>query len=146
MELDFSKRDKLIHAYIDICNEALRRNRNRFPFKQILGAVQKLGNKTDVNLQVGEDGSCLCYKLMIGPERIELCSYGDGECKCERVWKVDEGYLELVIGYPKAFIENPAKLNWDWMYPAQEDSTDLGACRSLQGNSEEQAAQEYSTS
>jgi len=121
--MDFSAPDydELLKRYLDVCNQALVLNKNRFPFKQILGAAEKseIGRVIEVNvLDISVQAS---YAMSISKDGIVAEPHSDcPDCKCERTWKVTKDYLEDVADNPAAYIENPAKLDWEWLYDVPE--------------------------
>ena len=109
----------LMKRYLDVCNRALELNENRFPFKQILGAARKseCGKVIEVNIIDGKLGASYAMtfdKEGLAAEPHSSCS----DCKCERAWSVSKDYLEDVARDPESYIQNPAKIDWEWMYDA----------------------------
>jgi len=105
--------------YIRVCNEALSLNKDRFPFKQILGAARKSekGRPVEVKVLDGGPGDVYVFKLRgdgIFFEPHESCE----NCDCVRTWKTDIPYLKAIAENPEIYIQNPAKINWEWMYGA----------------------------
>ena len=108
--------DDLLVQYLDVCNVALERNKDRFPFKQILGAAQQAETGRLIELQISGDERA-SYVMQIEQGQIIAKPHSDcGECSCDRKWNVESSYLEEVAGNPQIYIENPAKINWEWMY------------------------------
>lgn len=112
--------DSLIERYLDVCNQALSLNKNRFPFKQILGAAQKseYGKIIEVNI-IGSSPS-VSYAMKFDPKGLVAKPHTDCRpCQCDRTWFVSADYLKDVARNPKSYIQNPAKINWEWMYDVQ---------------------------
>lgn len=106
----------LLVQYLDVCNAALERNRDRFPFKQILGAAQRAERGRLIELQIVEDEQS-SYVMQIEQGRVVAQPHGDcKDCNCVREWNVSKDYLEDVVQNPQIYINNPAKINWEWMY------------------------------
>jgi len=107
----------LINTYVHVCNQALLQNKDRFPFKQILGAVREAekGCVVEVNVCGASPSGSFVFSL---DERGVLAGpHGDClDCDCDRTWNVSKAYLEEVARHPQSFIQNPAKINWEWMY------------------------------
>lgn len=113
--------DHLIKRYLDVCNQALSFNENRFPFKQILGAAQdsECGKVIEVNITGGS--STASYAMTFDKKGLMAKPHADCDsCQCDRIWSVSEDYLQDVAKNPKIYIQNPAKINWEWMYDVTE--------------------------
>lgn len=112
----------LINRYVDVCNAALWRNRDRFPFKQILGAAQKAESGRLVETVVEARGQKKqdSFVMTLDKGQIVVRPHGScADCGCERRWIVHEDYLQDVIRHPDVYINNPARLDWDWLYEAK---------------------------
>lgn len=114
-----SDKESLIKAYVDVCNRAISLNRDRFPFKQILGAARaaEKGRIIEVRIQEWPKRNSFIFKIendLILAELHSAC----GNCKCDRIWAVGEQYLKRVAGNPDPYIANPALIDWSWMYSA----------------------------
>ena len=111
--------DDLLNSYIDICNEALQKNAGRFPFEQMIMAAQdEDGRAPECHCVVGGQRDS-AYHLMLQDRKISYKPVGsdhDKNGKAPRHWHVTMSYLEDVIAHPDHYIENPARLNWDWLY------------------------------
>lgn len=110
--------DDLMQRYLDVCNRALTFNKERFPFKQILGAAEK--REHDVLIEVNiysKNMDQASYVLSIQNGIITAAPHADcDDCECVREWNIAEGYLKSVTDDPECYINNPAKIDWDWMY------------------------------
>ena len=109
--------DDLINRYVGICNEALLQNRNRFPFKQILGAARESEKDRPVEVCIKDNGSSDTYVFRLKDSGIIAAPHDSCKgCDCVRSWNVSANYLEDVVKDPQSYIQNPAKLDWEWMY------------------------------
>jgi hypothetical protein len=45
--------------------------------------------------------------------RLELVDHGKREP--ELTWKVSRSYLDEITRDPETYVENPAKLDWEWL-------------------------------
>lgn len=109
----------LLERYVGVCNQALLQNRNRFPFKQILGAARQSERGRPVEVVIADDLSKESYVFYLKDQGIEIRPHGAcGACNCVRRWAVHTAYLEEVACRPERYIENPARLNWEWMFGA----------------------------
>ncbi len=111
----------LFQKYLEVCNRALEANRGRFPFKQILGAAKKQAAPRNVEVCIIDDHPEAAYVIHMDQDRIagklhEACV----NCKCDGRWRVRRSYLEEVIKNPQTYIDNPAKIDWEWMYDSEQ--------------------------
>ncbi len=111
----FKNYDDLMQAYLNICNAALERNKDRFPFKQIFEAARKQDFVRKIEVQIQEYNKT--YVMQIKNNSIVCGPHGEcGSCQCDGKWFVSNRYLFSVVQNPKIYIQNPARLNWEWMY------------------------------
>ena len=107
--------DDLMRRYLDTCNKALLHNKNRFPFKQIFDAVKKTGAGKMIEVKIAEyDPTFVVYIAddMIAFDRHDAC----GSCECDGLWQVEHAFLSEVVQNTQVYVQNPARLNWEWMY------------------------------
>lgn len=110
-----NSRDELIKEYVSICNRALEQGRSRFPFKQIFKALEKASEADVVEVVVLDTAQT--YAFHFDASGINVENHADcKDCQCVRQWTTSSKYLRDVVKNPQAYIQNPAKLNWDWMY------------------------------
>ncbi|MCB1531970.1 MAG: hypothetical protein KDJ35_03775 [Alphaproteobacteria bacterium] len=109
--------DELLKRYLDVCNQALVLNGERFPFKQILGAAQRSEKGRKIELWISDTPPTHSYVMSIDQGRIVAAPHGEcADCQCDRRWTVSREYLQEVATHPDVYIGNPAKINWEWMY------------------------------
>lgn len=109
--------DYAIKSYVNICNKALSLNKDRFPFKQILGAAKKSETGKKIEVQIAGDSSIDSYVFSIENNQIIVSPHSSCEkCDCDRSWHLEWPYLQEVLKNPDSYIQNPAKINWDWIY------------------------------
>lgn len=109
--------DNLLKRYLEVCNQALSLNNERFPFKQILGAARQSEKGRRIEVDIIDDSPAPSYVMSIENDRIVADPHScRGDCNCERTWRVSRSYLEKVARNPAAYIKNPAKIDWEWMY------------------------------
>ena len=117
--MDMCAHIELIEGYAEVCNQALLQNKDRFPFKQILGAAQDAENEQPVEVILSDAIPPETYVFMLKADGVDvkphdLCS----DCRCVRSWNTNIPYLMDVTKNSQAYIDNPAKLDWEWMYDA----------------------------
>lgn len=107
--------EDLFLNYLEVCNQALALNHNKFPFKQILGAAGRAEAHSKIEVNIEGDKS-FSYIITIDGNKIHGEPHGScASCNCDKKWITNSKYLETVTGAPENYIQNPAKLNWDWM-------------------------------
>jgi len=116
--------EDLFKSYIDICNRALEKNKDRFPFNCILNGIKNIGKATPVRVKIIDDTCQPQFHLQLKDGEIhyditncqnicQSCHVGCGAGK--NLWSVKASYLEDVVQNPMEYIENPAKLDWEWV-------------------------------
>ena len=112
---DATEYEEIFQQYLEICNQAIEHNKNKFPYTEIWGAHFK-ALKTDAILDavVYDDRPKLACKLRLTPDmKIEIVE--KKPIKSEDEWPFTYQYLKRVVDNPKEYIENPAKLEWGWL-------------------------------
>jgi len=122
---DTQTNSDLFYRYLEICNKALKENRDRFPFKQILGVA--LHDRLSINIEVCiiDDHPKGAYVMHLQGDKIS----GTPNTECttssyDSQWRVSKTYLEDVIAHPDDYIKNPARIDWDWLHK-ESDSENL---------------------
>ena len=116
--------DSIIETYVNVCNQALELNKHRFPFKQILGAARQFETGKNIEVTVIDDERASSYVFSIQNGRIRHARHSDcGDCQCHRQWKIDLNYLEKIANNAPIYVQNPAKINWEWMYDMTSSNT-----------------------
>ena len=112
--------DLLIKSYVDVCNQALAAHSNKFPFKQILGAASQADRGKKIEVSLFGDGEGSSYVFTMEGSRIHVTPHGGcHNCNCDRKWQIEKEYLEQVKKDPMTYIQNPAKINWEWLYDVE---------------------------
>jgi|GEM_PF-3514482 len=101
--------------YIEICNESLLRNKDRFPFKQIISAAREAKEHKYITVQITPNAPSKPLIIYL-KQRIHLATEVDKTMEESGIWMVDKTYIERVISHADEYIENPAKINWEWLY------------------------------
>lgn len=108
--------EQLFSRYIDICNQAIQANKDRFPFKQILAAVKDEHSLSDIEVCIIDDKPNAEYTINLDSNKIKAEKYSScPNCNCGTQWRITRSYLEDVIENAEEYIDNPAKINWEWM-------------------------------
>jgi hypothetical protein len=113
---DVTENAELLEQYITICNEALQKNKDRFPFKEILNAARENGDKKFVDISVVDDNPEAEFVIHMDGSQIRAEDHESCErCNCSQKWKIRKSYLLDVVSNPDIYIENPAKIDWEWL-------------------------------
>ncbi len=107
--------EQLFLRYLEICNEALDCNKDKFPYKQIWHAAQKFLQDKNISLAVYDDNPKVTYNLSINDNHIDVVSKKVEGKKSDGAWHVNMSYMEKVVSNPEEYINNPAKIDWDWL-------------------------------
>lgn len=109
--------DLVFQKYIEVCNEALRCNEDRFPFKHILEAARNNKKGRVVEVCILDNDVRDSYALSIENGKLKMRAHSDcANCLCDAQWNVSKHYLKEVVSNPEIYIHNPAKIDWEWMY------------------------------
>lgn len=107
----------MIERYVSICNAALFQNAGRFPFKQILEAAEQCSQGRMIEVEVLGLSGADKYVFSLAKGRIHAEKHDCGDaCKCDGKWNISREYLESVVQNAPEYIDNPARLNWEWLY------------------------------
>jgi hypothetical protein len=107
--------ENVFRQYLDICNQAIAENKDKFPYTGIWNARLKgIDQLAHVNAVVFDDRPKAAYLLHLTPEmRIEI-----SEKKAlanDEPWPFPYQYMKRVIKNPDKYIANPARLQWGWL-------------------------------
>ena len=107
--------ERIFEMYLDVCNKALERNKDKFPFKEIWNArVKSLGQDSVLQCAVYDDRPKVIYSLKLTEDmKIEIIK--KESAVQEDVWPFKVSYLKHVIDNPEEYIEHPANLDWGWL-------------------------------
>jgi len=107
--------EEIFQKYLEICNQAIEHNKNKFPYTEIWGAHFKaLKTEAILDAIIYDDRPKLSCKLRLTKDmRIEIVEKKPVQSEDE--WPFNYQYLKRVVDNPKEYIENPAKLEWGWL-------------------------------
>lgn len=120
--------EELFQQYLSVCNEALKKNKDKFPFKQIIAAAtlqegvpmlhsDKVPHaKDEIEVCIVNDEPEPSFTIRLEHDQIvsECCCAKKGQ-ECDKKWKIPKSYMLDVINNPDEYIDNPAKINWEWL-------------------------------
>lgn len=105
--------EKLFEAYLDICNEALEKNKDSFPYKQLWEAAHRVMHEKAVHVAIYDDTPKATYELKLSDNHIDSCELKEN--KNIEPWHLTTSYLQKVVEHKDEYINNPAKIDWDWL-------------------------------
>ncbi len=106
---------KIFQQYLEICNQAIEQNKNKFPYTEIWGARFKL-LETEATLKaiIYDDRPKLSCMLRLTKDmKIELVE--NKPIPPDEAWPFTYQYLKRVVENPNEYIANPARLEWGWL-------------------------------
>lgn len=101
---------------LNTMNAALADNADRMPFKQILSVADKAAGDRPIGVAVYKDDPGTphdYFTIKFSEGAFELLSHGKQDP--DIAWKVSVEYLEKLGDNPERYIEDPFKLDLDWL-------------------------------
>jgi hypothetical protein len=107
----------VFQRYLEICNQAIEQNKNKFPHTEIWGArIKAMEAHTTLRAIVYDDRPKAAFMLRLTHDmKIEIVEKKTIPEADE--WPFTYQYLKRVVDNPKEYIDNPAKLEWGWLKP-----------------------------
>jgi hypothetical protein len=107
--------ERVFERYLDICNEAIEKNKDKFPYMEIWKASWKnLGPDHILHCAVYDDRPKMIYTLQLTEDmKIKILKKAPSGPK--DVWPFKYSYLKHVVDNPQNYIEHPANLDWGWL-------------------------------
>ena len=107
--------ERVFERYLDICNQAIEKNKDKFPYMEIWKARwKKLGANNCLTCAVYDDRPKLIYTLQL-TEDMKIKIVKKTTVAPEDVWPFKYSYLKHVVDNPEEYIEHPANLDWGWL-------------------------------
>jgi hypothetical protein len=107
--------EQVFQQYLEICNRAIEKNKNTFPYTEIWGSRFK-ALETDATLHaiVYDDRPKVAFTLRLTKDmKIQIVEKKAIEPQDE--WPFTYQYLKRVVDNPQEYIDHPAKLEWGWL-------------------------------
>jgi len=101
---------------LNTINAALAKHKDDQPYKTMVQAAEKAIGGSQIGVAVYESEPSKPFDYFTVRYRdasFELVSHGKEDPDAS--WRVSREYLEKVAASPEEYIENPAKLDWDWL-------------------------------
>ncbi|MDX2027953.1 MAG: hypothetical protein SFW62_04900 [Alphaproteobacteria bacterium] len=107
--------ERVFERYLDICNQAIEKNKDKFPYMEIWKARWKnLGPDNILQCAVYDDRPKLIYTLQL-TEDMKIKIIKKTHATPEDAWPFKYSYLKHVVDNPQDYIEHPANLDWGWL-------------------------------
>ena len=109
----FDEFKELFIKHLEICNKAILKHKDIFPYKEIWGnGFRQLGEGHIFNCTIYDNRPKGIYSLRLNQDKqLELV---DQELS-QRFLPLNYTYLKHVFDNAEEYINHPAKLNWDWL-------------------------------
>ena len=107
--------ERVFERYLDICNQAIERNKDKFPFMEIWRARWKnLGDGNILHCAVYDDRPKIIYTLQL-TEDMKIRILKKKHVVPKDTWPFKYSYLKHVVDNPGDYIDHPANLDWGWL-------------------------------
>jgi hypothetical protein len=107
--------EQTFERYLDICNRAIERNKDRFPYMDIWKARwNNMGPRKIMQCAVFDDRPKVIYTLELTDD-MKIKIIEETQVPPEGVWPLKYTYLKEVTENPQKYIEHPAELVWGWL-------------------------------
>lgn len=112
---DAQQYEQVFQKYLEICNQAIEKNRHTFPYTEIWSARFKvLETEAMLHAIVYDDRPKVAFMLRLTKDmKIEIVEKKPIPAADE--WPFTYQYLKRVVDNPEEYITNPAKLEWGWL-------------------------------
>ncbi len=106
----------LLTQYLNVVNRAIRSHKDKVPFKQILDVAQKAlaGKRFGVAVYKTDPDKPHDYFTLVWRDG-GLAIADHGKKDVDLAWRVKEDHLTNVVTKPEPFVDNPARLDLDWL-------------------------------
>ncbi len=107
--------ERVFERYLDICNQAIEKNKDKFPYMEIWKARWKnLTPDHTLHCAVYDDRPKIIYTLHLTEDmKIEILK--KTHVADDDVWPFKYSYLKHVVDNSQEYIEHPANLDWGWL-------------------------------
>jgi hypothetical protein len=106
----------LFSSAMDVWNRAIRENRDRFPFREVLPKCEMALRGRLLGVRVHEGNlrrPVGQFAVRFRDGLIHLAAEADQNA--DVVWEVSRDRLQEVIEDPEHYVDHPAKLDWDFL-------------------------------
>ncbi len=107
--------EQIFRQYLEICNEAIEKNKSKFPYTEIWAArFKKLADDAALHAIVFDDRPKAKFKLRLTKNmKIEITE--TKTISPDDEWPFNYQYLKRVADNRQKYIDSPAMLEWGWL-------------------------------
>ncbi len=105
---------ELFREFLEVCNQAMEVHKDEFPYKHIWEAAENLQSDKGMHVTVYDDEPKGDYQLKIHNKHIEVVDES-GDAVEDPGWRINTSYLRQVVENPDEYIQEPTKLDWQWL-------------------------------
>jgi hypothetical protein len=111
----FEDYERVFERYLEVCNQAIEKNRDKFPYMEIWKARwKKLSTGNILQCALYDDRPKVVYTLRLAEDmKIEIIEKTHMAPK--EAWPLRYSFLKHVADNPEDYIEHPANLDWGWL-------------------------------
>lgn len=107
--------ERVFERYLDICNQAIDKNKDKFPYMEIWRSRWKnLGTDNILKCAVFDDRPKIIYTLQL-TEDMKIKILDKNYLAPKEAWPFKYSYLKHVVENPQDYIDHPANLDWGWL-------------------------------
>lgn len=107
--------ERIFERYLDVCNQAIEANKNKFPYMEIWKARwQDLESNHVLECAVYDDRPKIFYKLQL-TENMKIKIIEKSHVAPADAWPFKYSYMKHVVENPQGFIDHPANLDLGWL-------------------------------
>jgi hypothetical protein len=107
--------ERIFERYLDVCNQAIEKNKDKFPYMEIWKARwKKLGPDNILQCAVYDDKQKIIYTLQL-TEDMKIKILKKATVARDDIWPFKFSYLKHVVDNPQEYIQHPANLDWGWL-------------------------------
>jgi hypothetical protein len=107
--------ERIFERYLEVCNQAIEKNKDRFPYTEIWRARWKnLGANNLIQCAIYDDRPKAIYTLQL-TEDMKIKILKKTHETSDDIWPFKYSYLKHVVESPESYIENPDSLDWGWL-------------------------------
>jgi formyltetrahydrofolate synthetase len=107
--------ERVFEAYLEICNQAIDKNKVKFPYSEIWSTRwKKLGKDNILQCAVYDDRPKVIYSLQL-TEDMKIKIIKKEHTVAAEAWPFKYTYLKHVVDNPDDYINHPANLDWGWL-------------------------------
>ena len=107
--------EELMRRYLELCNQALEANKDRFPYGPIWKAAEEAMAGDEVEFALVDDAPKARMQVSMKNSQIDWHTCRQ-ECQGEvPIRRISADYIRKMLEDPKRVIEDPSLLDWDWL-------------------------------